>query len=233
VADLTAAQKAKVVALSKKRMAGKGALLYLYDPVNDRCLPAVCDEQGYIKIDPSDLDTRYHKKDETIDVGGVGKNIINVDGIAPYAHAGGCVGGSTKYFGYGRFVTIYATNKLILAAVGAQIYADTGDYIWYDRTNNRWCFYVGNNQICYIDANGISFAAGKKFLSDVTIDDAKKLLWSDVNLYRSSGNNLKTDDWFDALCFKVNGVTGATGTFNDADAKVVTVSGGIITNLDT
>jgi len=33
-------------------------------------------------------------------------------------------------------------------------------------------------------------------LSDVVIDDAKKLLWSDINLYRSAANILETDDAF-------------------------------------
>jgi len=68
----------------------------------------------------------------------------------------------------------------------------------------------------------------------------------DVNLYRTGANHLKTDDDFTAdgdvtsnglitaaLGFRDGINPGVDGTFKDFDEKVVTVSGGIITNLDT
>jgi len=45
-------------------------------------------------------------------------------------------------------------------------------------------------------AGDITFLDGKKFLSDVTIDDTKKLLWSDVELYRFDPDVLFTPDYF-------------------------------------
>jgi hypothetical protein len=71
--SLTAAQKARVVSLAKKRVPSD-RVLWLFDPVNDRFLPATCDEQGFIKIDPEELDSRYHKKNENIDVGDLDAN---------------------------------------------------------------------------------------------------------------------------------------------------------------
>jgi len=43
-------------------------------------------------------------------------------------------------------------------------------------------------------------------IGNVRIDDAYKLLWSDVNLYRGGADLLKTDDDFDARSIKVGGV---------------------------
>ncbi len=51
--------------------------LMLYHPSTDRWIPAVCDEKGYIKIDPEELDTRYHKKNENLDLNGY--DILNTN----------------------------------------------------------------------------------------------------------------------------------------------------------
>jgi len=42
---------------------------YLYYPAGKVWLPAQCDLEGRLVIDPTDLDTRYHKKDEDVDIG--------------------------------------------------------------------------------------------------------------------------------------------------------------------
>jgi len=71
-------------------------------------------------------------------------------------------------------------------------------YDWYiDSSDGVDYLHVMHGVGGYVDiprAGDITFLAGKKFLSDVTLDDAKKLLWSDVNLYRVAPNVLRTDD---------------------------------------
>lgn len=42
-------------------------------------------------------------------------------------------------------------------------------------------------------------------IGNVRIDDAYKLLWSDVNLYRMAADVLKTDDNLDALALRIGG----------------------------
>jgi hypothetical protein len=42
-------------------------------------------------------------------------------------------------------------------------------------------------------------------IGNVRIDDAYKLLWSDVNLYRAAADVLKTNDNFDALALRISG----------------------------
>jgi hypothetical protein len=54
---------------------------------------------------------------------------------------------------------------------------------------------------------------------------------TDVTLYRSGANVLKSDDTFDANAYKVAGVAGATGSFTTTDGKTVTVTNGIITAI--
>jgi hypothetical protein len=79
--------------------------------------------------------------------------------------------------------------------------------------------------------NGTIFSVDRAgntgFAGDLTLADAKKLLWSDVNLYRSAANVLKTDDSLDVVGdYKRDGTTGyifvpyrATSTSWDGDQK--------------
>lgn len=80
-------------------------------------------------------------------------------------------------------------------------------------------------------AGDITFLAGKKFLSDVFVDNAKKLGWSDAFFYRGSAYVLKTDHTLDASAYKVVGASGASGFFTTLDGKTVTVTKGIITSI--
>lgn len=143
---------------------------------------------------------------------------------------------------------------------------------------------IGNNTgaIDILRGGDFTFLAGKEFKSDVTIVDDRKLAWSDVNLYRSAVNSLKTDDslivarnlyvgnvdynftvimeqakiafgdrssvWdvnlyrgganelktddvFNAIGYKVGASVGADGSFTTVDGKTVTVTKGLITSI--
>ena len=46
-----------------KHMKYKATGLYLYHPATDSWIPAQCDDEGRLVIDPSDLDTRYLRRD--------------------------------------------------------------------------------------------------------------------------------------------------------------------------
>ena len=48
-----------------KKLKYKATGLYLYHPATDSWIPAQCDDEGRLVIDPSDLDTRYLKLDGT------------------------------------------------------------------------------------------------------------------------------------------------------------------------
>jgi hypothetical protein len=65
-------------------------------------------------------------------------------------------------------------------------------------------------------------------IGNVRIDDAYKLLWSDVNLYRSAADVLKTDDNFDALALRIGGTEVIDSSRN---LKNVSASVSILTDL--
>jgi len=113
MADLTAAEKARVIALSRKRIPQvRRTALYLYDAANDRFLPATCDEQGFIKIDPTELDERYLKLS-----GGTMAGDIEMEGNdVTFTGTGGV------YFGSGGFIRRMSTGNL-----GARL-IDDSDY---------------------------------------------------------------------------------------------------------
>jgi len=55
---------------------------------------------------------------------------------------------------------------------------------------------------------------------------------SDVNLYRSSAINLKTDSYFQAAGYKsADGSIGVTGTYADTDGHTITIKNGIVTDV--
>ena len=84
--SLSAADKAKLLSHRKKGLMPTG--LYLYNPASDKWIPAQCDDEGRLVIDPSDLDTRYHKKGEDLDL--ENHHLYNVD-IGFFQSIGGSV----------------------------------------------------------------------------------------------------------------------------------------------
>lgn len=70
--SLSAEEKIRVLEKKVRRMERlieRGAMAqYLFCPSLNCWLPAQCDPEGRQVIDPSDLDTRYHKKGEDVDL---------------------------------------------------------------------------------------------------------------------------------------------------------------------
>ena len=64
--SLSAKEKLQLRSQSKKKIMPTG--LYLFHPASNRWIPAQCDDEGRLVIDPSDLDTRYHKKGKDLDM---------------------------------------------------------------------------------------------------------------------------------------------------------------------
>jgi len=90
---------------------------------------------------------------------------------------------------------------------------------------------AGTNQFLEISRAGdITFLAGKKFLSDVVIDDTKKLLWSDINLYRSAANILETDDAFHVGDYLK--IFGASGLILGADVNLYRSAANVVKTDD-
>lgn len=58
--SLSAKEKAQLQSKRIKRLKFKGMALYLYHPASDSFLPAQCDAEGRMVIDPADLDNRYY-----------------------------------------------------------------------------------------------------------------------------------------------------------------------------
>lgn len=58
--SLSDKEKAQLQSKRIKRLKYKATGLYLYHPATDSWIPAQCDAEGRLVIDPSDLDTRYY-----------------------------------------------------------------------------------------------------------------------------------------------------------------------------
>ena len=58
--SLSTKEKVWLQAKRIKHMKYKATGLYLYHPASDSWIPAQCDDEGRLVIDPSDLDTRYY-----------------------------------------------------------------------------------------------------------------------------------------------------------------------------
>lgn len=57
---MSLSQKDKVNIQRKSKKELKPTGLYLYHPGSDRWIPALCDDEGRLVIDPTDLDSRYY-----------------------------------------------------------------------------------------------------------------------------------------------------------------------------
>lgn len=64
--SLSDKEKRQLQAKRIRTLKYKATGLYLYHPATDSWIPAQCDDEGRLVIDPSDLDTRYHKKAEDL-----------------------------------------------------------------------------------------------------------------------------------------------------------------------
>jgi len=93
-----------------------------------------------------------------------------------------------------RFRNLYLakTSGSILFSDGSKIAEDNANLFW-DNVNKR------------LGIGTTSPAEKLHVIGNVRIDDAYKLLWSDVNLYRGAADVLKTDDNFDALALRIGG----------------------------
>jgi len=92
-----------------------------------------------------------------------------------------------------RNLYLVKTSGSILFSDGSKIAEDNANLFW-DNTNKR----LGIGTTTPVEKLHV--------IGNVRIDDAYKLLWSDVNLYRYAADLLKTDDNFDALALRIGGV---------------------------
>ena len=90
---MSLSEKEQIKVLEKRILRLERAMkrgMMLFYPEGDYWVPAQGDKDGRMVIDPTDLDTRYHKKDEDIDVGEHGV-IIGTPGstgarLAPFGY---------------------------------------------------------------------------------------------------------------------------------------------------
>lgn len=162
-------------------------------------------------------------------------------GLEPKITNTGRIGGDSK-----RWYQIYVRHILkpiqiwMLPDGTIQSYNRAGDHLYFQAydTAYRNVMDMHDGLVDIPRCGDITFLAGEKFLSDVLIDDTKKLKWSDVEISRLMADVLYTPDSWKlggvvdpAAGFKVAGVAGVDGTFDTADGKTVTVTKGLITSI--
>lgn len=221
---MTLSDEEKIRVLEKRirrleLMIGRGAMAqYLFCPSLNCWLPGQCDEQGRQVIDPSDLDTRYLKVDGSNKMKGhLDMDIYNIKLLTGLLMLGeeGSLSGKAGNIGQEQLDSIW--------------FWFVDKFLVWDALRVEGKLIMGVDAYLEGDFNLDSYALFNA--GHITFLDGKKLQWSDINLYRFDANWLKSDDWFDAYGYDVDGVMGATGSFTTVDGKTVTVVRGLITSI--
>ena len=215
-------EKVQLQAKRLKRLKYKATGLYLYHPATDSWIPAQCDDEGRLVIDPSDLDKRYLKLDGSskmlgnLDLGA--HNLIgdhNVFGIGDASH---------------KIKIIRGINWDIAGAIRcAMAIGVIGDRGYYSTDCIRIVNYYGGAKTVLEAING---RCNIPLAGDITFVAEKKLFWTpDCEIYRASPNVIETPDVFNAGRFDCGAESGVSGSFTTVDGKTVTVTKGINTSI--
>lgn len=169
---------------------------------------------------------------------------INVDSLSAInANIGACIIDKTLTMGVNGIIDLSANGKLDLAGDGELtashlILSEDNDYI---RIGQNTGDYVNMTLVSTIDAVNDSiiiwrigttnevqmgiYSVGASFFINLS---------NDINYVSIAGGGLDVATYINAIGgFKDNGIAGVDGTFVDNNGNVVTVSGGIITDLTT